>query len=58
MARRSLTEKVYADRSDPNILHDEITTADHALTRPWTVTRSATAAIRGRAAGVERIHLL
>jgi hypothetical protein len=35
-----VNEKVYADRVDPNILHDEITTADHALTRPWTVTRS------------------
>jgi len=35
-----VNEKVYADKADPNILHDEITTADHALTRPWTVTRS------------------
>jgi hypothetical protein len=35
-----VTEKLYADRSDPSILHDEITTTDHALTRPWTVTRS------------------
>jgi hypothetical protein len=35
-----VTEKVYADKIDPNILHDEITTSDHALTRPWTVTRS------------------
>ena len=35
-----VTEKVYADKTDPNILHDEITTSDHALTRPWTVTRS------------------
>ena len=35
-----VTEKVYADKADPNILHDEITTTDHALTRPWTVTRS------------------
>jgi hypothetical protein len=33
-------EKLYADKADPNILHDEITTSDHALTRPWTVTRS------------------
>ena len=33
-------EKVYSDRADPNILHDEITTLDHVLTRPWTVTRS------------------
>jgi hypothetical protein len=33
-------ERLYADKADPNILHDEITTTDHALTRPWTVTRS------------------
>src|SRR4029077_12748185 len=33
-------EKLYADKADPNILHNEITTTDHALTRPWTVTRS------------------
>jgi hypothetical protein len=35
-----VTEKLYADRANPNILHDEITTVDHALTGPWTVTRS------------------
>ena len=35
-----VTEKVYGDKADPNIPHDEITTRDHALTRPWTVTRS------------------
>jgi hypothetical protein len=35
-----VTEKVYADKANPDILHDEITTRDHALTRPWTVTRS------------------
>jgi hypothetical protein len=34
-----VTEKLYADKTDPNILHDEITTTDHALTRPWTVMR-------------------
>jgi hypothetical protein len=34
-------ERIFLDRSDPDILHDEITTFDHALTRPWTVTRSA-----------------
>jgi hypothetical protein len=32
-------EKIYLDKSDPNILRDEITTFDHALTRPWTVSR-------------------
>jgi hypothetical protein len=35
-----VTEKLYTDKADPNVLHDEITTSDHALTRPWTVTRS------------------
>jgi hypothetical protein len=32
-------ERVYLDKSDPNILHDEITVIDHALTRPWTVDK-------------------
>jgi hypothetical protein len=32
-------ERIYADKDDPNILYDEITTFDHALTRPWTVTK-------------------
>lgn len=35
-----VTEKLYADKADANILHDEITTQDHALTRPWSVIRS------------------
>jgi hypothetical protein len=33
-------ERIALDRSDPDILHNEITTVDHALTRPWTVVRS------------------
>jgi len=32
-------ERIYLDKKDPNVLHDEITTIDHALTRPWTVIR-------------------
>ena len=35
-----VTEKLNADKTNPNILHNEITTTDHALMRPWTVTRS------------------
>jgi hypothetical protein len=27
------------DKADPNLLHDEITVIDHALTRPWTVDK-------------------
>ncbi len=32
-------ERIYLDKNDQDILHDEITTIDHALTRPWTVDR-------------------
>jgi hypothetical protein len=32
-------ERIFLDKSDANILRDEITTFDNALTRPWTVTR-------------------
>ena len=32
-------ERIYRDKADPNIMHDEITTFDHALTRPWTVDK-------------------
>jgi hypothetical protein len=32
-------ERFYLDKDDPNILHDEITVIDNALTRPWTVDR-------------------
>jgi hypothetical protein len=35
-----IKERFFLDQADPNVLHDEITTYDHALTRPWTVTRS------------------
>jgi len=35
-----IKERIFLDKSDRNILRDEITTLDHALTRPWTVTRS------------------
>jgi hypothetical protein len=32
-------ERIYLDLADRNVLHDEVTTIDHALTRPWTVER-------------------
>ncbi len=34
-----IKERVYLDSADRNLLHDEVTVIDHALTRPWTVTR-------------------
>jgi hypothetical protein len=33
-------ERIFLDPANPNLLHDEITTFDHALTRPWTVTQN------------------
>jgi len=33
-------ERIYIDKNDPNIAHDEVTVIDNALTRPWTVTKN------------------
>jgi hypothetical protein len=33
-------ERYYLDKADPNILHNQVTVYDHALTRPWTVIKS------------------
>jgi hypothetical protein len=32
-------ERFFLDKANPDILHDEITVIDHALTRPWTVDK-------------------
>jgi hypothetical protein len=32
-------ERIALDKSNPDLMHDQITTVDHALTRPWVVTR-------------------
>ena len=33
-------ERFHLDKNDPNILHDEITVFDHALTHPWSVDKT------------------
>jgi hypothetical protein len=33
-------ERIFLHQANPSLLHDEITTFDHALTRPWTVTQN------------------
>jgi hypothetical protein len=33
-------ERIYLDKANPNLLHDDITTIDHALTRPWVVNKT------------------
>jgi hypothetical protein len=35
-----IKERIYLDKADPNLLHDDITTIDHALTRPWVVDKA------------------
>src|SRR4051812_42620038 len=34
-----IKERIYSDKDDPNIIINEITTIDNALTRPWTATK-------------------
>jgi len=38
--RTVVKERIALDPTNRDLLHDEITTIDNALTRPWTVTRS------------------
>jgi hypothetical protein len=33
-------ERFYLDKSNPDILYDQVTTYDHALTRPWSVMKT------------------
>jgi hypothetical protein len=33
-------ERLFIDKADADLLHDEITVNDHALTRPWTVLKT------------------
>lgn len=33
-------ERIYADQTDSSLMFDEVTVIDHALTRPWTVTKA------------------
>jgi hypothetical protein len=35
-----IKERIYADKANPNIIYDEMTTIDNALTRPWSVKKS------------------
>ena len=33
-------ERIFVDTADREVAHDEVTVIDHALTRPWTVTKN------------------
>ena len=36
-----IKERIFVDKSDKNIIYDQITVVDNALTRPWTITKKA-----------------
>jgi hypothetical protein len=36
-----IKERIHLDKSDPDILQNDITVIDHALTRPWSTVRTA-----------------
>jgi hypothetical protein len=35
-----IKERIYADKANHNIIYDEITTIDNALTRPWSIKKT------------------
>jgi hypothetical protein len=35
-----IRERIYLDKTNPDLLHNEIISIDHALTRPWTITKT------------------
>jgi len=37
-----IKERIYQDKTNPNLLYDEMTTIDNALTRPWSVRKGYT----------------
>jgi hypothetical protein len=34
-----IKERIYLDKANPDMMHNEITTFDHAFTRPWSISR-------------------
>ena len=36
-----INERIYLDKTEPNVLFDDITVHDHALTKPWTLHKKA-----------------
>jgi hypothetical protein len=34
-----IKERIHLEKADPDTLYDDITVIDHALTRPWTITK-------------------
>src|SRR5262249_46413568 len=50
-----IKERIYLDKADRNLLHDDITVTDNALTRPWTVMKTYKRETAPRTAWEERV---
>jgi hypothetical protein len=43
-----IKERIYLDKADKDILYDEITVHDNALTRPWSIKKTAKRSAKAR----------
>jgi hypothetical protein len=50
-----INERIYVDKADANLLHDDITVTDHALTRPWTANKTYRRINEGHPVWIESI---
>jgi hypothetical protein len=50
-----IKERIYLDKADRNVLHDDITSYDHALTQPWTKSRTYKRASNPRPVWLEEV---
>jgi len=50
-----IKERIYLDKADRNLLHDDITVTDTGLTRPWTVMKTYRRETTPRTAWEERV---
>jgi hypothetical protein len=48
-------ERIHVDRTDPNLLIDEVTVFDHALTRPWSVVKGFRRVVKDHPIWIENV---
>ena len=51
-----IRERIYLDKVDRNVMHDQITVIDSSLTRTWTVTKTYRRSRRSRLGGGVCLH--
>jgi len=50
-----IKERIYLDKADRNLLHNEVTVIDNGLSRPWTVMKSYTRELTKRTSWREEV---